>query len=199
MIPEKTLLKYGAKVKTFQKGDFIFQKDGTAKHYFQVVSGEVKMNNYNEDGKEFIQGIFKQGRSFGEPPLFIDRTYPANAEATEKSQVLRLPRDRFLELLQSEELYMEVLRTFAKRLYYKATVAVEISYEQPEHRILAILNYFKKYTGTSNDNTNFKVDFTCKEIAHLTGLRVETVIRAIKSLESKGELKIINGKVWMPL
>ena len=199
MIAEKTLSKYGAKVKVFQKGDFIFEKDEIAKDYFQVVSGEIKMNNYNEDGKEFIQGIFKKGQSFGEPPLFADRSYPANAEAIKESKVLCLPKDAFLRMLEQEGLYMEVLNTFAKRLYFKATVAAEISYEQPEHRVLTILNYFKKYSGNPGENKSFQVDFTRKEIAHLTGLRVETVIRAIKSLESKGKLKIIDGKVWMPL
>jgi hypothetical protein len=33
-------------------------------------------------------------------------------------------------------------------------------------------------------------------MADLTGLRVETVIRAIKSLEKKKELKIIKRKVF---
>ncbi|MEM8928493.1 MAG: Crp/Fnr family transcriptional regulator [Bacteroidota bacterium] len=199
MISEETLHHYGAEIKTFEKGDFIFYQDGVAKNYFQVKSGEVKMNNYNEEGKEFIQGIFKEGRSFGEPPLFIGRVYPANAEAMETSEVLQLPKAKFFEMLKAEGLYLEVLETFAKRLYYKATVAAEISYEHPEHRILTLLNYFKKYSGNTESAENYKVDFTRKEIAHLTGLRVETVIRAIKSLESQGKLKIISGKVWMPI
>jgi hypothetical protein len=46
------------------------------------------MNNYNLDGKEFIQGIFREGQSFGEPPLFADVKYPANAEAILDSEVL---------------------------------------------------------------------------------------------------------------
>ena len=68
---------------------------------------------------------------------------------------------------------MDVPVTFAKRSYFKATLAVEISYEHPEHRILTLLNHCKKYSGNSNTNTNYKVDFTHKEIAHLTSLRVD--------------------------
>ena len=51
--------------------------------YYQVVEGSVRMANMNDDGKEFIQGIFKQGESFGEPVLFIDMPYPATAIANE--------------------------------------------------------------------------------------------------------------------
>lgn len=199
MIPEEILLKYGGQIRHYDKGEFIFMQNETAKKYYQVISGEVKMNNYNEDGKEFIQGIFKPGNSFGEPPLFVDRVYPANAEATKNSEVMVMEKSKLLDLLQSEGLYIDILTTMAKRLYFKATVAAEISNENPEHRILTLLNYFKKYSGCPDGDKSYKVDFTRKELANLTGLRVETVIRTIKSLESKGILKIIDGKVWMPV
>ena len=40
------------------------------------------------------------------------------------------------------------------------------------------------------------VEITRQQIADLTGLRVETVIRAIKSLEKKGEVTIKDRKVY---
>jgi len=40
------------------------------------------------------------------------------------------------------------------------------------------------------------VEITRQQIADLTGLRVETVIRSIKSLERKGELSIVKRKVY---
>ena len=46
------------------------------------------------------------------------------------------------------------------------------------------------------DKNGYLVDFTRQQIGDLTGLRVETVIRAIKSLEKKRMLKIINRKVY---
>lgn len=200
MLPEKILLGQGAITKTYKKGDFIFYKGDTAKHFYQIISGEVKMNNFNDDGKEFIQGIFKKGRSFGEPPLFTDRVYPANAEVIKEATIIILPKENFLKLMNHPEMGLEILKIFAKRLYYKALISVEMSSENPEHRILSLLDYFKTYTiKPAFTDKLFKIDFTRQEMANLTGLRVETVIRAIKSLENKGQLKIINGKVWMPL
>ncbi|PIE99940.1 MAG: cyclic nucleotide-binding protein [Maribacter sp.] len=198
MLDIDLLLKYGAVIKKYPKGAILFSQDEEAKYYFQVVSGEVRMNNYNNEGKEFIQGIFKEGKSFGEPPLFIDRVYPANAEVTLPSEILLLEKSRFLALMGGDGPGLQMMRAMARRLYFKATVAAELSYGSPEHRILTILNYFKKFSTDQETKTLFKVDFTRKEIANLTGLRVETVIRAIKSLEQKGQLKIIDGKVWMP-
>lgn len=198
MIPKEILLEYGADIKTFKKGEFLFHKGEEAKYYYQIISGEVKMNNYNDNGKEFIQGIFKEGKSFGEPPLFINRPYPANGEVIKEVRILMLPKNKFLKLIKEPQISTEILKTFSKRIYYKAVMAVEMSSETAEHRILSLLNYFKTYSSKNNSKEKlYKFDFTRQEIANFTGLRVETVIRAIKILESKEIIKIINRKIYI--
>lgn len=197
MIQENLLLDFGAKKIFYNKGNQLFREGETALNYYQVISGEVKMNNFNLDGKEFIQGIFSAGQSFGEPPLFANVKYPANAEALSDCEIIQLHKEKFLELLTSNpEVHLAVTQTLAKRLFYKAIMASEISSQEPEHRILRILDYLKKYVHKKEDKFSFKVDLTRQQVADLTGLRVETVIRATKSLEKKGELKIQNRKVY---
>lgn len=197
MILTQLLYDFGAEKLDFVKGDRIFNEGQQALCYFQIVSGEVKMNNFNEDGKEFIQGIFFPGQSFGEPPLFADVKYPAHAEALSDAEVLRLSKDNFLELLKNHpEQHLGITKALASRLYYKAIMAAELSSQEPEHRILRILDYLKKHVHQLTEPFSFQVDITRQQIADLTGLRVETVIRATKSLEKKGELKIKNRKLF---
>ena len=197
MIKEELLSEFGAKKTLYTKGDQLFREGETAQNYYQVSSGEIKMNNYNLDGKEFIQGFFYAGQSFGEPPLFANVKYPANAEAVSDSEVLQLHKNSFLDLLSSNpDVHLKITETLAKRLYYKAIMVSEISSQEPEHRILRILDYLKKHVHKKEGEFSFKVDLTRQQIADLTGLRVETVIRATKSLEKKGELKIKQRKVY---
>lgn len=197
MISEELLLDFGGRKVSFSKGDQLFQEGQAAQNYYQVVSGEVKMNNYNEDGKEYIQGMFSSGQSFGEPPLFAKVKYPANAEAITDAQVIQLHKEQFLELLEAHpDIHLKITETLASRLFYKAMMASEISSQEPEHRILRIIDYFKKHVNKIQGSFTFKVDLTRQQIADLTGLRVETVIRAMKSLEKKGEIQINNRKVF---
>lgn len=197
MISEELLLDFGARKVNFSKGDQLFQEGQAAQNYYQVVSGEIKMNNYNEDGKEYIQGMFSSGQSFGEPPLFAKVKYPANAEAITDAEVIQLHKEQFLELLEAHpDIHLKITETLASRLFYKAMMASEISSQEPEHRILRIIDYFKKHVHKIQGSFTFKVDLTRQQIADLTGLRVETVIRAIKSLEKKGEIQIKNRKVF---
>lgn len=197
MIQKELLEQYGAIEKHYEKSDVIFEVNTNAHYYFQVLSGEVKMNNYNQEGKEFIQGFFKPGESFGEPPLFVNRMYPANAIATEDSVILTIKKDLFKQfLLEHPVEAISIIENLAQRLHYKATMAAEIASEDPEHRVLQLIDYAIKHFNLSRDKNGFLVDFTRQQIGDLTGLRVETVIRAIKSLEKKRKLKIINRKVY---
>ena len=197
MIDESLLLEFGAKKTLFQKGEIIIKQGESARYYHQIATGSVKMNNFNDDGKEFIQGIFVEGDSFGEPPLLIEENYPANGIAIVPSEILMLTKEKFLELLRiNQDIHFYVTRTLAKRLYFKTIMASEISSQYPEHRVLKLIDYFKTKENKIPKETSYMVEITRQQIADLTGLRVETVIRAIKSLEKKGEVMIKDRKVF---
>ncbi|RNL77416.1 Crp/Fnr family transcriptional regulator [Sinomicrobium pectinilyticum] len=197
MITTDLLLDNGAELISYDKGEVIFRENQRAQNYYQILSGKVKMNNFTSEGKEFIQGIFSDGESFGEPPLFADVTYPANAEALTGTRIYRLSGAGLFRLLVAyPEEHLKISRALAQRLYYKAIMANELSGQEPEHRILRILDYLKKEVYGLEAPFSFKVNLTRQQIADLTGLRVETVIRAGKCLEQKGAVKIVKRKLY---
>ncbi|WPO80656.1 Crp/Fnr family transcriptional regulator [Flavobacterium sp. KACC 22761] len=197
MIAPELLEKYGALKKSFDKNQTIFEEGIFPANYYQILSGEIKMSNYNDDGREFIQGIFYKGQSFGEPPLFLNQKYPANAIAVDDSEILLLPKSNFMKLLEENpKIGIKIIENLAQRLYYKSVMAAEISTQEPEHRVLKLIDHGIAYFNFKKDTNGYLINFTRQQIGDLTGLRVETVIRTIKSLEKKGELKIINRKVY---
>ncbi|XKW97013.1 Crp/Fnr family transcriptional regulator [Tenacibaculum maritimum] len=144
MIHNELLLKYGAKTQEYTKNKIIFSENEYAKNYYQIISGAVKMSNFNDDGKEFIQGIFYKQQSFGEPPLFINVTYPANAITLIKTTLFILPKKALLQLLYAQpEIHLNITKSLANKLYYKAIIASEISNQEPTHRIIRFFDYLK--------------------------------------------------------
>jgi len=198
MIDQNILEDAGAVLKKYKRNELLFKEGDNAYYYYQVQVGEVKMNNFNDEGKEFIQGIFGVGKSFGEPPLFASFKYPANAETITDAKVWQLPKVKFLKILEENpSIHHKFTSTLASRLYYKAMMVSEISTQEPEHRILRILDYFKKNNAINiNESNLYKIELTRQQLADLTGLRVETVIRAVKKLEQKGELLIKDRKIY---
>lgn len=196
MISEELLQSYKASLQKLKKGEILFNKGEHAHFYYQIKSGEIKMNNYSRDGKEFIQSIFYEGQSFGEPPLFADIVYPAGAEAIIDSEVFKLSKDVFYQLLkENTATHFKMSEVLSLRLYYKAIIASTMSSEEPEKRILKLFDYLKVDVHHLNEDERFEVDLKRQQIADLTGLRVETVIRACKSLEEKSEIQIVRRKI----
>ncbi|WP_418123740.1 Crp/Fnr family transcriptional regulator [Chryseobacterium sp. PTM-20240506] len=132
MINEDLLLSYGAEVKNYKSGDTIFREGELALHYYQIIKGKIKLNNYTEDGKEFIQNIFSDGNSFGESILFVDKPYPMNAESLTPSTVLKLSKSDFLILMkENPEVSNNIYQCMAERMYYKYVMLYNLSVKIP--------------------------------------------------------------------
>ena len=146
MIIEVAILeRFGAKSVQLHKNAMLFAEGDTALSYYQVDEGIIKMNNYNDEGQEFVQGMFKDGESFGEPPLFANFPYPANAMAVIDSTVWKLPKENFIRLLKENfALHLRFCAILSRRLEFKAIIAKEMSSHAPEHRILTMIDYFKR-------------------------------------------------------
>ncbi|MEQ8684292.1 MAG: Crp/Fnr family transcriptional regulator [Imperialibacter sp.] len=193
MIPEELLTTFGARKIKLNKDEFLFAKDTEAHFYYQVSMGTVKMVNYNYDGQEFILGMFKAGQSFGEPPLFGHFPYPANAVAVEDCEICKLPRDNFFRLLEANfDIHRKFNYELSNRLRYKGMILSEVSSYPPEHRILTLVNYLKAMMPNQD---LFTVPYTRQQLADMTGLRVETVIRTIKKMEQEGKIKLKSHKI----
>jgi CRP-like cAMP-binding protein len=196
MIPEEILRTYKATVISLMKNDMLFHQGETAKYFFIVKSGRIKMANYSDDGREFVQGYFTEGQSFGEPPFFSTDSYPASAIAMEKTDVWKIARNDFLTLLKDHfDIHLDLMHTLCNRLIYKSTMLSELAIEEAEHRLRTLIQYLIEHNNQQNA-PQAKLTFTRQQLADMTGLRVETVIRSIKSLEQKKFLEIdSDGKI----
>lgn len=164
--------------------------------YHQVESGSVKMYITSPDGQEFIQGVFGPGESFGEPALIGNFPYPGSAAAIEPAKVWKLSGDLFLRMLRENfDLHFKMDQVLCQRLRYKSMVLSEISSYDPEHRLMTLLKYFKSRQKSEGDEETVVIPFTRQQLADMTGLRVETVIRTIKKMEREGKLRIVGRKI----
>ena len=187
------LYTWGAIAKEYKKNDVIISEDEVANFYYQVIEGCVRMYNSNDDGKEFTQGYFCNGQSFGEPPLFINEKYPATAVAFQDCKIIKLSKDKFLRILDEyPSIQKQFLIVMAKRIHNKSKTSKDIINQKPEFRIMAFLNSNKRGGG----NTKELVPFTRQEIANFTGLRVETVIRTFTKMKANNKIEIINHKIY---
>ena len=206
VINPEIIKSYGGKEIHLSDGENAFREGDRASYYFQIARGSVKMFTVSAHGKEFIQGMFKAGDSFGEPPLLCEFPYPSSACAIGPCKLLRLPRDKFFNLLRENfEVHLLLNRLLCQRLRYKSMVLSEISSYDPEHRIMSLLKYLKSefksplslINGQSRSVNRYVVPFTRQQLGDMCGLRVETVIRAVKKMDRDGQLKLAGRKITL--
>ncbi len=199
IVTEEVLANYRPRLIRASKGTLLCEQGKEAKYFFVIRKGKIKMSRFNNEGREFVQGYFSSGQSFGEPPLFARTIYPASAIAVEDSEVWSLGYTDFLDLLRDHfEVQLALIEALSKRLLYKSMMLGEVALEEAEHRLKSLIRHFKRARGLSKDD-EFMVPFTRQQLAELTGLRVETVIRTLRSMQQRGLVEIIQGKVfWTP-
>ena len=190
------LLAWGAVYKKLGRGEVIFSEGSECSYYNQLVSGIVKWVNIDDDGKEYIQTIIEPGECFGELPLFDDGLYAASAIAEEEVVLIRLRKNTFLQLIKEHnEIHFAFTKLLAKRVRFKFLLLKSIAYHAPEVRISTLLSYLKKEHKNFCANCK-QLKLTRQQIADMTGLRVETVIRSMRNMHDKGDIVIERGKVF---
>jgi CRP/FNR family cyclic AMP-dependent transcriptional regulator len=195
VFPSKILERYHAKLVSLKKDQTLFHEGDSATDYMQVESGTVKMFIVSHDGQEFIQGIFNAGESFGEPALIGKFPYPGSVVAIEPSKIWKLPSDYFLQMLRENfDLHLKMDQVLCQRLRYKSMVLSEISSHEPEHRILSLLKHFKSKHPLT-DSGKIIIPYTRQQLADMSGLRVETVIRTVKKMEKGRKLSLEGHKI----
>jgi CRP/FNR family cyclic AMP-dependent transcriptional regulator len=185
-----TLLAWGGTYKKVAAGDIIFKEGNICSFYHQLVSGNVRWVNINDNGKEILQIMIEPGECFGELPLFDDGVFAATTIANEDSVIIRLNKVTFHRLIkQNPEIHFTFGRLMAQRLRFKFMIVRELANHNPEHSISSLFTYFKDTQKNICSDCN-RIKLTRQQIADMTGLRVETVIRAIRNMHRKG------GKVY---
>jgi CRP/FNR family cyclic AMP-dependent transcriptional regulator len=179
-------------IKSFDRGEIIYNQGSPAQYYFEVKSGEVRVLNSNDEGKEFVQGLYKPGDGIGLPSLICAKPYPAAAVAHTDCEMYRVPREQFFGLLhQHPEFHLRISRMLSERLLYKAMMLEEVAIEEGEHRLLTLIHYLMRQKGAANRT----LKMTKQQLADMSGLRVETVIRILKKVEEKGLITTHRGNI----
>jgi CRP/FNR family transcriptional regulator len=114
--------------KKIAKKDILFKEGDTARGFYLLVSGRVKLGKISPSGKEQILHFVNAGNSFAEAAIYMDRKYPAMAEALVESHLLFIPVDAFTRLLsENSDLAVNLVAHLASYLHMLTRKVEELS------------------------------------------------------------------------
>lgn len=192
-MPFEQLIERGFKTKHFIKDCIIYEPGSNARFVYFIVSGEVRMVTRSREGKEFTQGVFKSGQYFGEPALIVGKPYLAYTIANVDCDLILMNKSDFFQMIkQDAEFSMHLIQALSNRLFYKSMMLEEMASENADHRLLTLIKYLFNDVPVGE---HLKV--TRQELAYMSGLRVETVIRSVKFLAKSGAIRLSKGKIFL--
>ena len=196
IICENLLFSYGAELQNYNPGEYIFEEGTTPKYYLQIKSGTIKLSSFLEDGKEFIHGIPFDGHCIAETYLFHDKKYALNAIAISDCKIIKLEKKKLSELLiKNPEVTFKMYSYTADRMHYRYLTSASFSFQDPLAKLNILMTHIKNYFGFT-EKYSYPIPYTRQQLASLTGLRIETVIRTIKKMERNKMVKIDSGKIY---
>ncbi|MCX8530834.1 Crp/Fnr family transcriptional regulator [Chryseobacterium luquanense] len=196
IISETLLLEYGAVYKLYDKNEIIFSENSSPQFYFQIIKGSVELTHNTPNGREFTHDIVSDGQSIGEFFLLSDRRFSCSAITITECEILMVCKSSFMHLLHKHpEINSSLLVNISKQMADQYMMSSNLFNTDPSSKIENVISHFKN--EQNSPQFGFEVPFTRRQLANLTGLRVETVIRAVKKLESQHRLKIFNRRIYI--
>ncbi len=108
-----------SRVVQLRRKEMLFVEGEPYAGMYVILSGLAVVYKQSGDGRMLILHVCRPGDSVAEDPLFEDpeARYPAHGRVTRDSEVMFLPREKFLPFLkQHPEVAWELLKGFAIRL-----------------------------------------------------------------------------------
>lgn len=174
--------------KTYGKDCFILHQHDTGDTFYIVISGSVKVVLLNEDGKEIILSILKEGEFFGEMSLLDNEKRSASVITLEPSTLFSLTRKQFYQLISTyPELLRKIFKEIGARLRHADEQIESLAFLDVYGRTIRVLQQLAHKQGrrTKNGIEILSVP-THKELSYMVGASQETITRIIKVLKENG-------------
>lgn len=173
-------------VRRYKKRDMVFEEGQSPRYLYLVQSGKVKAYRGNEDGKEYILNIFKEGDYFGYQPLLEEKQYAESVEALEDSELVLIPKDDFLSLVHSNrQVALRFIKLLANNLSETEEKLLHMAYNSVRKRVSQALIFLKnKLQPGEIEKPAFA--FSREDLANIAGTSTESAIRALSDFKDEG-------------
>jgi len=175
-----------SRFKRFEKGQDIFEAGAAADAFYLVVEGWIKLYRITRDGEEAIINIFAPGETFAEAAVFGPaRRYPVNAQAVEKTAVLEIPRNVFVEKIkQDSEFALHILAAIAARQHYLVQQIEQVTVKSAPQRIGFFL--LKLCPPGQTGTVEIDLPYDKSLVSRRLNIQPETFSRALAKLKPCG-------------
>ncbi len=189
---QATQLERRAVMRGFRKGELIYVPGDPGHSVLVVARGRVRIKGITPDGKEFILAYVDEGEIFGEHGLFDEGPREEFAEAAEACELLALPREVLLAVLdQRPDVVLQITKLIGLRRKRVETRLRNLLFRSNRQRVAGVLTELLDSHGERNGRGwAIRIPLSHQELAGLIGATRETVTITLGQLQLDGLIRV---------
>jgi CRP-like cAMP-binding protein/CheY-like chemotaxis protein len=179
---------------TYHKKQTLYQEGKRPKYLYYLSKGRVKGFKAHPDGKEYITDLFTAGDFIGYTALLEERNYDDSAVVMEDAEILQIPKEDFLQLIQSDiSIATKFIRIFSQNVKEKEERLMSLAYSSLRKRVAKALVEIHAKFGSGK-----AIEISRDDIAHYVGTATESLIRTLSDFKAEKLIEIKEGKIFIP-
>ncbi|HEU5101230.1 MAG TPA: Crp/Fnr family transcriptional regulator [Roseiflexaceae bacterium] len=193
-LPERAVMALESIAVPLQRaaGAVIQLEGDQADAMYVVASGRVKIARIGANGREQVLNVIPAGGHFNTVPIFDGGLCPANAEALDDVDLLALPRDALLGVVERHPaLALALLREFTGRLRHLVNLVDELALHSVQGRLAGLL----LAQAEAAERGQAVPALTQAEMAAQLGTVREMIGRTLKGFETLGLIRLDRGQI----
>lgn len=184
-----------ARVHRLAPGESLFARGSEADGLCCVIAGALSIGTLNAEGHRALLAYLEPYQWFGEISLIDGRPRTHDAVSNGPSQVLVVPREAMLAWLEVHPAMWRELARLACRKLRVLFVAVEELAQLPlEERLWRRLQLVAQGYG-SREAPRRRIRLAQEVLAQMLGVSRQSINKALKMLEARGQLRLHYGEI----
>lgn len=165
----------------YRAREYVFMEGDAARWFCVVQSGRVKILRHARTGKDVVLELLGPGEVFGGVAVIEHRPYPASAQATEPSVVIKIPAEPMIALAERHpSLIKEMALMIGRRLRTAHDSVRALAVDPVEARLAATLvRLAEREASGASRRVTLPFHLTRQSLADMSGTTVETAIRVV--------------------
>lgn len=173
------------KVKQLRKKQIVYYEGDTISGIYLILEGKIKAMKLNDDGREFVTGIYGPDDYIGIQAMLSGDQYNETTEATEDSTICFLPKETVFQLLDNyTDIGQKFIKVLSSNLVEKEEQLLQLAYHSVRKRMAEILLRLSKNSADSSSESSFKI--SREDLAAMAGMATETVSRTLSDFKDEG-------------
>ena len=175
-------------LQTYKKGELIYEKGKHANFFYLIKRGVVKAHRMDDQGKELITQLYKEGDFFGNHAIDAQTAYDDFATAMEDCQIYTVSREEFQKILsENSKIAMQLVEVLNNNLSELKQHLMEMAYgsvrKKTASTILLFAERIQKHPLKS-------IRISRADLAGVAGMAPESLIRTLSDFKKEGLIEI---------